>query len=127
MNTERVLKELGEKYPGKNIILNPPENPTEIVCEIDPPTSHPDYSVAVAVIDQSIPHSHNVTCELYRIMKGNLKLTVGGRMHCLREGDEYTIVPGKTHHAEGNETWVKATSRPGWTPSDHILVEGKKL
>lgn len=30
MNTPKIIKELQQKYPGKKIILDPPENPTEI-------------------------------------------------------------------------------------------------
>ena len=31
MNTQKIIKELHEKHPGKEVILNPSENPTEII------------------------------------------------------------------------------------------------
>ena len=34
MNAQKIVKELKVKYPGKNIILDPPKNPSEIICEI---------------------------------------------------------------------------------------------
>jgi len=44
MNVKKIIKELQKKYPNKTIILDPPENPTEIICEIEPTTDHPDRS-----------------------------------------------------------------------------------
>ena len=36
MNTQKIIKELHARYPGKQVILDPPENPTEIICELSP-------------------------------------------------------------------------------------------
>ena len=51
--------------------------PKEIICEFDPRDDHPDFSFAMAVIDRSEPHLHKRTTEIYRIVKGELKLHVG--------------------------------------------------
>lgn len=123
MNVQAVLDELGIKYPGKIIIKNDEENPTEILCEIEPTGSHPDYSLAVAVIDKSIPHTHKVSTEVYRVVKGKLKLNVNNEIIELSEGEEYAIKPGQIHWAEGDETWTECRSKPGWTSEDHILAK----
>jgi len=122
MNKTKICDELNKQYPGKTIICLPADNPTEILCEIDPSSLHPDYSVAVSVIDRSITHVHKVTTEEYEVVKGSLDLYINGDKHILNQGDLITIKPGQKHWAEGNETWIKATSHPGWTPEDHILI-----
>ena len=63
MDSKKVIDELKRKYPGKKIIKNGEDNPSEILCEVDPSTNHPEYSLAVAVIDKSLPHSHKKTTE----------------------------------------------------------------
>jgi quercetin dioxygenase-like cupin family protein len=121
MNSQPIIAELKSKYPGKNIIKNPADNPTEIICEIDPTPDHPNYDVAIAVIDVSKPHYHQVSTETYEIINGELDLFIDGIKHHLKEGDSLTIEPGRVHYAIGSETWIKATSRPGWIPSDHLF------
>lgn len=121
MNVERVVAELQETYPQANILLLPKTQPREIVCEIDPGANHPQYSLAVAVIDKSEPHYHRNTVEIYRILKGQLKLYVNNEEHLMFEGQEYTVVPGTVHWAEGDETWVEVYTNPAWSPDDHHL------
>ena len=123
MNVKKIIQKLSTKYPGKFILKNNEENPTEIVCEIKPTQDHPDYSIAMAIIDKSIPHYHKKTLEEYEVLKGTLTLFVGSKKIILNEGEKYTIPLNTIHHAEGHETWIKTTSRPGWTKEDHILVE----
>lgn len=122
MNIQAIISQLQKEYPGKFIIQNHPTDPTEIICEIEPTSEHSDYSTAIAVIDRSIPHYHLKTTETYEIIRGQLKLTVADEEHTLKEGGSFTIHPGQRHFAEGNETWVRVTSHPGWTKEDHYLV-----
>ena len=96
MNVQKVVEELKKKYPGKNIIINTPENPTEIVCEVEPASLDPQRSVAVAVLDSNIKHYHRLAKE---------------------------TGPEEYHMAKGDETWVKVTSEPAWTPEDQIPIE----
>lgn len=123
MNVEKVVSRLKRECPGKTIILNPPENPTEIVCETRPAQSSEDVGVAIAVIDDSNPHYHRKATEIYEVLKGNLSITINGKEHKLKEGEKITIEPGKIHFAKGNETWVSCLSKPGWKLEDHILVK----
>lgn len=122
MNARKVINELVKKYPGKKIIKNKDRNLTEIICEIDPATEHPEKSIAIAVIDKTDTHYHKETTEVYEVMKGELIIHKDNEEYKLREGDRLTIKPGETHCAIGNETWVKVYSEPGWTPGDHILI-----
>jgi mannose-6-phosphate isomerase-like protein (cupin superfamily) len=115
------INELSKKYPGKAIITNTKENPTEILCEVEPTNEHGDYSLAVSVIDKSIPHVHKKALEKYKVIKGKLKLYIGDKVIELTEGGECTINPGLVHWAEGNETWVECYAKPGWTQEDHVL------
>lgn len=122
MNVDQVIAQLQAQYPGKTIIQNPSQNPTEIICEIEPAADHADYSVAISVIDKSKPHHHDITEETYEVIKGRLVLFTDDQSHTLFPGDSYTIKPGIHHYATGDETWTKTTARPGWTPKDHLLA-----
>lgn len=117
MEINKVIGELKLKYPGKTVF--PTE--TEIICEIDPSSLHPDHSLAISVCDSNLPHYHRATTETYKVIRGVLKLHFGDETVLLHEGESQIINPGIVHWAEGNETWIECYSTPGWTPSDHIL------
>jgi len=123
MNHKQVIKKLIQHYPGKRIISLPENDPTEILCEIEPTTDHPDYSKAISIIDCSVPHYHKKTTETYKVMEGSLKVVVDGRVYDLEKGDELTIQPGNTHYAIGDQTWIECCSKPGWTADDHKFVK----
>lgn len=125
MKINEVLDELKKTYPGKKIILNDKNNLTEILCEIDPAHLHPAYSVAVSVIDQTVPHYHEKITETYEVLKGELDLLVEGKPFHLKPGESLTIQPKEIHSAKGNETWIKCTAKPAWNPRDHIRVVEK--
>lgn len=122
MNVKKIVKALEKKYPGKNIVRNPQDNPTEILCEIEPSSEHPERSLAIAVIDNIQPHYHKETEEVYEVTKGILNLFVDNKKYVLKVGDSFTIKPGLVHWAKGDETWFKVSSKPGWIFEDHILV-----
>ncbi len=121
MKIVEVIEELKKTYPGKSIILNDKQNLTEILCEVDSATKHPEYSVAILVIDKTAPHYHNEITETYEVLRGELQLTIDGKAVTLKQGETKTILPGQVHSATGNEVWIKATSKPGWKSSDHIV------
>lgn len=123
MNVKTLIDQLEKQYPGKAIICLPKDNPTEILCEIDPSSLHPDYSVAISVIDKSSAHVHKITVEEYEVLKGSLTLYKDDKKYNLKEGESITIQPNEVHYAIGDETWIKATSHPGWTAGDHLLQE----
>ncbi|MDO8621411.1 MAG: cupin domain-containing protein [Candidatus Levybacteria bacterium] len=123
MNVRKVVSELKKKYPNKTIVLNPPENPTEIICEIEPAKNNEEDGIAIAIIDDSKPHYHKKATEFYEILRGDLIITLGKRKYKLKKGDKFIIKPGEIHSAKGNETWVSCLSKPGWRPEDHILVK----
>jgi mannose-6-phosphate isomerase-like protein (cupin superfamily) len=123
MNVERVVSKLKRTYPGKAIVLNPPENPTEIVCEVAPAKDDTDFSIAIAVIDESKPHFHKKTTEFYEVLNGNLTITINQKEYVLNKGDKITIKPNEIHFAKGEETWVNCVANPAWKPEDHFLVK----
>lgn len=126
MDYKSVITKLEDRHPGRKIIKLPENNPSEILCEVDPTENHPAYSIAISVIDRSIPHHHNNITEIYEVITGNLSVFIDGIEHILTEGDKLTIPPGTTHYAVGNETWIKCAARPGWTVEDHIMDDTNK-
>jgi mannose-6-phosphate isomerase-like protein (cupin superfamily) len=93
MNIAKVIRELKEKYPGSFIIENKNDKgeTTEILCEVEPSSKHPEWSLAIAVIDSSTPHLHREIVEEYKVIKGKLTLFVAGEEIKLTEGNSYTI------------------------------------
>lgn len=122
MNAKTIIETLKRQYPGKVIALNDEKKPTEIVCEAEPADRHPAHSVAIAIIDKSIPHKHAVSTETYTVIRGALKLHANDEVIELKRNESYTIEPGVIHWAEGDETWVECLSMPGWTKADHLQV-----
>ena len=122
MNVRKILKAIENKYPGKKIILDPPENPTEIVCELETTSDHPEQSTALAVVGSSKPHYHKKSTEIYEAVKGTLTVYKNGKRHTLKQGEKITIEPNVIHHVKGNEAWFLTYSKPGWTFEDHIVV-----
>lgn len=122
MDAKKVIKQLKVKYPGKKIIANPEDNPTEIIVEIKPTKDHPEKSLALAVVGKSKLHYHKKSTEVYETVKGRLKLYIDGKKYVLEKGEKMTIKPGQIHYAEGDEVWFLTHSKPGWTFEDHVLV-----
>ena len=125
MDVKKVISELKKQYPGKKIIPNHKTNPTEIICEIDPSSKHPGYSSLISVIDQTAPHYHENSAEIYYILKGKLELMVEGARYSLNQDQYRVIPPGKVHFAKGKATWVLVYSEPGWQETDHLEVKDK--
>lgn len=128
MNIVKIKKELEKMYPGKKVIVTDPENPTEIVCEVEPTENHPKWSASVAVIDSTRSHYHRKLMETYHVISGSLTISLNGKSRILNSGD-FIEIPRKTiHTSKGKNTWVYVYARPGWTPEDHIFViDGKKV
>jgi mannose-6-phosphate isomerase-like protein (cupin superfamily) len=125
MTADDVITYFQEEYPGKTILRLPEDNPTEIICEIEPASDHPERSVAIAAITASSPHYHNQSVEVYEVLQGKLELHVDGKVINLAEGESFTIQPKQEHSAKGSFTLIRITSTPGWTADDHILVENR--
>jgi mannose-6-phosphate isomerase-like protein (cupin superfamily) len=118
MTREKVLAYFAEHYPGYPVIQLPPENPTEIICEIK---RDAQQSAAIAFIKRSQPHMHKRITEIYRVKHGRLKLHVGGQVIEL-DHDGWVIKPGQVHWAEGDWAKVEVIASPPWHDGDHILV-----
>jgi lactoylglutathione lyase len=127
MDFKKVANELKKEYPGAKIIPNQKDNPTEVLCEIDPSSKHTGFSSVVSVIDQAEPHSHQYSAEIYYVLRGKLELLVENQRFVLNQ-DEYRVIPPNTvHSATGKETWVLVYSEPGWREDDHHLIKDKPL
>ncbi len=123
MDAKQVVARLKKDYPGKRIIRLCEGRSQEIICEIQPTSEHPAYSVAIAVVDRSLLHFHLESQELYEVMQGTLRLYCNQKMVLLHPGDTHLVEPGVHHFATGRETWVRVTSSPGWKQEDHYIVE----
>lgn len=123
MDYKQIIERLEIEYPGSKLVKLPEENPTEILCELDPTEHHPEYSVAISVIDRSVPHHHELATEEYEVLDGELSVFVDGVETKLVKGDSLKITPPSVHFAVGNQTWIKCISKPGWTLDDHIMED----
>jgi mannose-6-phosphate isomerase-like protein (cupin superfamily) len=131
MNVKKVIKLLRQKYPNKTIIENKNSKriTTEIICEIESTNKHSHYSIAIAVIDSSTIHYHRKITEIYKVMKGNLKVFKYNikrnfyKEYIIKRNKSITIKPGEIHSNLGKETWVECYSKPGWLIDDYINLE----
>jgi len=123
MDWKQIINKLKTEFPGKAIIPNDENNPSEILCEVDPSSGHLEYSVAIAYIMKSDPHRHVKSIEIYEVEEGELYLYLDGVKKVLKKGQVYTINPGVIHWGEGDWVRIRVTSNPGWTLEDQILVE----
>lgn len=124
MDANKLIAELKAKYPGKNIVKDPPDSvaPGEIIVELEPTTDHPEKSLALAVVGKSRPHYHKKSTEIYEAVKGELTVRLGDKTVVLKPGQKLTVEPGVVHSAQGDEAWFLTHSTPGWTFEDHIHV-----
>ncbi len=126
MNINKITLKLKQQYPGKKVFITDPKNPGEIICETEPTEEHPAWSTAIAVINFTRPHYHKKLTETYEVLKGELDITINGNAKHFQAGEKVIIPPLTRHFAKGNETWIRVTSSPGWTPEDHILIINDK-
>lgn len=130
MDIPKITQQLKDQYPNKNIVITNPHKPTEIICDIKPTSEHIEFSEAIAVVDEIRPHYHKMLTETYEILQGELTLHLEDEtqqtvVRVLKTGEKATIDPNVIHWGFGNETWIRVSSKPGWTPQDHILTHGE--
>jgi mannose-6-phosphate isomerase-like protein (cupin superfamily) len=112
---EKTRGELMSAYPESRVVVA--DDKREMVAEIS-------EGLAVAVIDQSVPHFHLNTREIYRVLRGTLYVACGGQGNVLGEGETLTIEPGQIHFARaaGEPAWIEAKSVPPWSADDHFVL-----
>lgn len=127
MISPEAIRELEQMYPGKTVLKLPLINPTEVICEVEPSTDHPDRSLAVALIEKSQPHFHAKSTETYVLKQGSLRLYVEGekKPRELIIGQPSIVLPWQVHYAEGEGALVEVGSKPGWTQADHFITSFK--
>jgi mannose-6-phosphate isomerase-like protein (cupin superfamily) len=115
IDVEKARAELMSSYPGSRVVVA--DDKREVVAEIS-------HGLAVAVIEQSVPHFHLNTREIYRVLRGTLYVACGGQGHVLGEGETLTIEPGQIHFARaaGEPVWVEVRSTPPWSADDHFVL-----
>ncbi|MEO6728297.1 MAG: hypothetical protein ABIM99_00075 [Candidatus Dojkabacteria bacterium] len=121
MNVENVLKTLTDLYPEAKIIQNHDRDGKviEVLCIYHNTKA---LSEIISVVDKTMPHYHRGATETYEIVRGKLVLNKGSEKILLQVGDHIELEPKEVHSAEGDETWVKLISRPGWNILDHAIV-----
>lgn len=123
MDVKKVVSELKSKFPGKKVVVNKEDGFLEIICEIEPASKNSKKSLALVVVGKSKKHKHLKTKETYNVVKGSLTVYLNEKKKVLKKGQAVDIKPGVVHWVEGKDTWFYTHSTPGWTSSDHILIE----
>ncbi len=76
---------------------------------------------------RTTPHYHPQTEEIYYILSGSGRMTIGGEVQSVGPGDAIAIPPGAIHTIEndGSETLLfLCCCAPGYEDSDTVLVAG---
>jgi len=140
---ESITADFKRKYPGKNVVVNKDKwgRVIEIICEVEPSSEHPEYSLAIVAAKHIAPHYHKKSTEEYKILEGSLALYKNGEIVRLSPGDKAVIKPYEVHGGEavGAGTTVsfangfmanstidfvlfEAHSSPGGQFEDHIII-----
>ncbi len=122
MTLSEVCAYFQADFPDANLVKLPKYNPTEIICEIDPTSDHPGYSIALSALSATAPHKHLQAVEEYEVIHGTILIKVGDSVKTLYEREKISIPVETVHSATSVEGFalVKVTSQPGWTPEDHL-------
>lgn len=123
MTADEIVASLSNEFPNKNILRNSEQDTSEILCEAEPSSLHPEYSEAIVYIKSSTPHIHTRATETYKVEKGELTLYLVGIAQTIREGQSTVIKPEVIHWAEGDWARVWVRSEPGWIFEDHIIID----
>jgi quercetin dioxygenase-like cupin family protein len=118
------MKEL-EPNINPSLYINMKANPAEIVYEITTNKNGLPFGIAIADIQQSEPHYHNVTIETYTVVQGNLEVRLNTESYILHPGDVIKILPGVTHSAKSlGETpaRITITTIPEFSQNDYYPV-----
>ncbi|HEY9584706.1 MAG TPA: hypothetical protein VJI33_03995 [Candidatus Paceibacterota bacterium] len=127
--TKAMIDALRRKYSDQNIVLNPSDNPTEVVVELERDSGW-RWGHALALIGSSEPHEHHRITEHYVVLRGELDLMVGEGVQPARtvrlsrkNPKPFVITPHQWHWARGVDqpALVLVFSTPAWAPDDHFL------
>jgi quercetin dioxygenase-like cupin family protein len=83
------------------------------------------FGIAIADIQQSEPHYHELTMETYTAVQGDLEVSLDTEAHVLHTGDVIKILPGVVHSARSlNETpaRITVTMVPAFSQTDYYAV-----
>jgi mannose-6-phosphate isomerase-like protein (cupin superfamily) len=115
------VKELEPKIDS-SLCQNIKNNPAEIIYEVTTYKNGLPFGIAIADIQQSEPHYHNVTIETYTVVQGELEVSLNTEPHILHPGDVIKISPGVIHSAKSlNETpaRITVTTIPEFSQDDY--------
>ncbi len=102
------------------------EVPGEVIYKIVTSEEKLGFSVAMALITKSEPHSHNECLESYVLLSGRLTVHLDSERTILDESGCVLHIPkGTVHSAESLDDTparVLVISIPAWTKEDHHTV-----
>lgn len=97
----------------------------EVVYEILVDTAKLGWNAVIADIQQSVPHFHKRTTEVYTVLTGQLEVFINDKSHILNPGDVITIPLNSVHWGRSltdTPARIICTCVPAWCPEDHHIV-----
>jgi mannose-6-phosphate isomerase-like protein (cupin superfamily) len=102
------------------------ESAAETVYEITTQRNNLPFGIAIADIEQSVPHFHRATIETYTIVQGAVELTLDDRRITLEVGDMARIDPFIVHSARSlgpEAARLTVTCIPEWSADDYHATD----
>ena len=125
MKRSVALALLHVEFPDKNIVCLPDDDdPQEVIVELER-AEDDSYSVAIALIQESLPHRNPGLVEAYLVEEGQLVIYIDEDMEILEQGGGLTFDADHVHWAialSSEPARVRVTSRPAWKPEHNVLV-----
>lgn len=84
------------------------------------------WNAVIADIEESTPHFHKRTTEVYTVLNGTLEVFINELSYVLNPGDVIVIPLNSVHWARSltdKPARIMCTCVPAWTPEDHHLVK----
>jgi mannose-6-phosphate isomerase-like protein (cupin superfamily) len=129
--TEEMIREFHGRYPGTELKLHPPEQPTVALC-IQFVAPDKSYSSMIALVGETEAHYHEHIRELHFVRKGRLQFEYrdlrGGPLgsNVIGAACHHEVMPRVVHSyraLDDEPAEVHITSWPAWNIEDHHLSD----
>jgi quercetin dioxygenase-like cupin family protein len=111
----------------QSLYQNRKDSAAETVYEITTQRNNLPFGIAIADIEQSVPHFHRVTTETYTVVQGSIELALDDDRIEMHVGEVALIRPGVVHSARSigsdHAARITVTTIPEFSPDDYFPVQ----
>lgn len=121
LETHPEIQELNEDHFQKKN-----DHGKEVIYELFTGHDGLGWNAVIADIQESVPHFHKRTTEVYTVLNGTLEVFINDVSHVLNPGDVIVIPLNSVHWGRSltdKPARIMCICVPAWCPQDHHIVE----